>query len=302
MSNFVQKAKDSLKYTGKPLSEEWIMDKQRAPRAKESAKFQVADELGGIELLDAQYETQNFSRHSHEGYTIGVIERGAQRFYRTGGNHVAPQDSIILVNADEVHTGHSAVDGGWAYKAMYPVPEQFETISRELGNSGYGTPYFPEAVVHDPELASQFRLVFDTLEKSDNRLLRETLVYASLVKLMARHGKTPPKPVEMSKAQQQLTLVKTFLDDFPQADVSLEELAKLAGISPFHLVRAFQKQFGFPPHAYQIQARLRYARTLLKAGHSISDTAQECGFHDQSHLHRHFKKAMGITPKQYVQH
>ncbi|SUQ32536.1 AraC family transcriptional regulator [Vibrio furnissii] len=302
MSNFVQKAKDSLKYTGKPLSEEWIMDKQRAPRAKESAKFQVADELGGIELLDAQYETQNFSRHSHEGYTIGVIERGAQRFYRTGGNHVAPQDSIILVNADEVHTGHSAVEGGWAYKAMYPVPEQFEAISRELGNSGYGTPYFPEAVVHDPELASQFRLVFDTLEKSDNRLLRETLVYASLVKLMARHGKTPPKPVEMSKAQQQLTLVKTFLDDFPQADVSLEELAKLAGISPFHLVRAFQKQFGFPPHAYQIQARLRYARTLLKAGHSISDTAQECGFHDQSHLHRHFKKAMGITPKQYVQH
>lgn len=302
MSNFVQKAKDSLKYTGKPLSEEWIMDKQRAPRSKESAKFQVADELGGIELLDAQYETQNFSRHSHEGYTIGVIERGAQRFYRTGGNHVAPQDSIILVNADEVHTGHSAVEGGWAYKAMYPVPEQFEAISRELGNSGYGTPYFPEAVVHDPELASQFRLVFDTLEKSDNRLLRETLVYASLVKLMARHGKTPPKPVEMSKAQQQLTLVKTFLDDFPQADVSLEELAKLAGISPFHLVRAFQKQFGFPPHAYQIQARLRYARTLLKAGHSISDTAQECGFHDQSHLHRHFKKAMGITPKQYVQH
>ncbi len=302
MSNFVQKAKDSLKYTGKPLSEEWIMDKQRAPRVKESAKFQVADELGGIELLDAQYETQNFSRHSHEGYTIGVIERGAQRFYRTGGNHVAPQDSIILVNADEVHTGHSAVEGGWAYKAMYPVPEQFEAISRELGNSGYGTPYFPEAVVHDPELASQFRLVFDTLEKSDNRLLRETLVYASLVKLMARHGKTPPKPVEMSKAQQQLTLVKTFLDDFPQADVSLEELAKLAGISPFHLVRAFQKQFGFPPHAYQIQARLRYARTLLKAGHSISDTAQECGFHDQSHLHRHFKKAMGITPKQYVQH
>lgn len=302
MSNFVQKAKDSLKYTGKPLSEEWIMDKQRAPRSKESAKFQVADELGGIELLDAQYETQNFSRHSHEGYTIGVIERGAQRFYRTGGNHVAPQDSIILVNADEVHTGHSAVEGGWAYKAMYPVPEQFEAISRELGNSGYGTPYFPEAVVHDPELASQFRLVFDTLEKSDNRLLRETLVYASLIKLMARHGKTPPKPVEMSKAQQQLTLVKTFLDDFPQADVSLEELAKLAGISPFHLVRAFQKQFGFPPHAYQIQARLRYARTLLKAGHSISDTAQECGFHDQSHLHRHFKKAMGITPKQYVQH
>lgn len=278
------------------------MDKKRSSTSKESAKFQVAEELGGIELLDAQYETQNFSRHSHEGYTVGVIERGAQCFYRTGGNHVAPKDSIILVNADEMHTGHSAVEGGWAYKAMYPLPEQFQTITRELGNGSYGTPYFPDAVVYDPELANQFRLVFTTLEKSDNRLLRETLVYASLVKLMARHGKKPPKPVEISKAQQQLTRVKAFLDDFPQADVSLDELAKLAGISPFHLVRAFQKQFGFPPHAYQIQARLRYARKLLKVGHSISDTAQECGFHDQSHLHRHFKKAMGITPKQYIPH
>ncbi|MBF9002418.1 AraC family transcriptional regulator [Vibrio nitrifigilis] len=278
------------------------MDKQHTLKSKESAKFHVADELGGIELLDAKYETQTFSRHSHEGYTIGVIERGAQSFYRTGANHTVPQDSIILVNADEMHTGHSAVEGGWAYKAMYPLAEQFQAITQELGNSSYGAPYFPDAVVKDPELASQFRLVFSTLEESDNRLLRETLVYASLVKLMARHGKTPPKPVEMSKAQQQLILVKEFLDDFPQADVSLEELAKLAGISAFHLVRAFQKQFGFPPHAYQIQARLRYARRLLKAGHSILDTAQECGFHDQSHLHRHFKKAMGITPKQYIQH
>ncbi|SJZ99262.1 AraC family transcriptional regulator [Vibrio cincinnatiensis] len=278
--------------------EEPTMEKRHS--TKESAKFQIADELGGIELLDAQYETQNFSRHSHEGYTVGVIERGAQCFFRTGSNHVAPQNSIILVNADEVHTGHSAVEGGWAYKAMYPLPEQFKSIAQALGTNRYGAPYFPEAVVYDPELANQFRLVFETLEKSNNRLLRETLVYASLVKLMSRHGKTPPKPTETSKTQQQLIRVKAFLDDFPQADVSLTELANLAEISPFHLVRAFQKQFGFPPHAYQIQARLRYAKTLLKAGHSISDTAQECGFHDQSHLHRHFKKAMGITPRQYM--
>lgn len=277
------------------------MDQQSAGKSKESVKFQMADELGGIDLLDAQYETQNFSRHSHEGYTIGVIERGAQRFFRTGSNHVAPQDTIILVNADDMHTGHSAVEGGWAYRAMYPLPEQFQVINQELGNGSYGAPYFPDAVVYDPELANQFRLLFDTLATSDNRLLRETLVYASLVKLMARYAKTPPKPVETSKAQQQLMLVKEFLDDYPQADVSLDELAKLVNISPFHLVRSFQKWFGFPPHAYQIQARLRYARKLLKAGHSISDTAQDCGFHDQSHFHRHFKKAMGITPKQYMQ-
>ena len=84
----------------------------------EFADFQIAKELGGLELLDASYNKQNFSRHSHEGFTVGVIEQGAQRFFRTGGNHIAPQDSIILVNAEEVHNGHSATDYGWSYKAM----------------------------------------------------------------------------------------------------------------------------------------------------------------------------------------
>ena len=155
---------------------------------KEVATFKIAQELGGLELLEAKYEKQNFSRHSHEGYTIGVIEKGAQQFFRTGGNHIAPQDSIILVNADEVHNGHSASKGGWEYKAMYPVPEQFQTLGEELGAPNVALPYFPQPVVHDPELANQLRLVFDTLEKSDNRLLRETLVYGTLIKLASKHS------------------------------------------------------------------------------------------------------------------
>ena len=101
-------------------------------RSKEKAEYKITEELGGLETLNAEYEKQNFSRHSHEGYTLGVIEQGAQRFYRTGGHHIAPQDAIILVNADEVHSGHSATEGGWAYRAMYPLPEQLAKITQEL--------------------------------------------------------------------------------------------------------------------------------------------------------------------------
>ncbi|MGF1757680.1 AraC family transcriptional regulator [Photobacterium sagamiensis] len=268
--------------------------------AKEQAKYSYADELGGLEVLEAKYHHQNFSRHSHEGYTVGVIEQGAQRFYRTGGNHIAPESSIILVNADEIHNGHSATEGGWSYKAMYPLPEQFEAISHELRSPITGAPYFPDPVVYDPELVSQLRLVFDTLDKSPNRLLRETLVYSVLTKLMCKHGRNRVTPADPPKSQRQLKLVKEFLDDFPTADISLQELAQLAALSPFHLVRAFQKEYGLPPHAYQIQARLHLVKRLLRRGHKISDAAQEAGFHDQSHLHRHFKKAMGITPGQFA--
>lgn len=283
-----------------------LPDKANSPEKanlpdKESAVFNTAAELGGVELLNARYKKQNFSRHSHEGFTLGVIQEGAQCFYRTGGNHIAPQDSIILVNADEVHNGHSAADGGWAYKAMYPLPEQLNSVCAELGSFKDVTPYFPEPVVHDPELAAQFRQLFEVLETSDNRLLRESLMYAFLVKLIHRHGRSRLPEGPQTKVQSQLHRVKEFLDDFPEADISLEDLAQLANLSPYHLIRAFGKAFGLPPHAYQVQARLRLARQFLRKGQTLADAAQSSGFHDQSHLHRHFKKAMGVTPKQYRQ-
>ncbi len=266
---------------------------------KERANYQYANDLGGIELLDANYHKQNFSRHSHEGYTIGVIESGAQRFFRTGSNHVAPQHSIILVNADEVHNGCSATKDGWAYRAMYPVPELFESISRELGLN-QGAPYFPQAVVHDKELAQLLRLTFTTLNESDNRLLRETLIYSAMVKLVSRHGKSKLAVNQPQVDKKQLLLIKQFLDEHPAADISLEELATLAGLSACHLLRQFQRYFGLPPHTYQIQSRLRLAKKLIRRGIKILDVALDCGFHDQSHFHRHFKRAMGITPGNYA--
>ncbi|MFL9593287.1 AraC family transcriptional regulator [Aeromonas schubertii] len=265
----------------------------------EHAHYRVTDELGGLPLLDASFATQCFSRHVHEEYTISVVERGTQRFFRSGADHLAPTGHIILVNADDVHTGDAASEGGWSYRAMYPLPEQFATIGRDLGLGNGMPPCFREPVVHDPALAAQLTLVFDTLAgEGQPLLLRESLVYGFLVNLVCRHGRARPSP--QSEAQRQIRLVRDYLDAHPAEEIALQRLAELAGLSPYHLVRSFGKQVGLPPHAYQTQVRLRRARGLLRAGLPIADTAQACGFHDQSHLHRHFKKAMGITPGQYV--
>ena len=265
---------------------------------KEKAQYTVVEELGGIELLDATYHKQNFSRHSHEGYTVGVIDAGAQKFFRDGSDHIAPQHSIILVNADEVHSGQSAAQNGWSYHAMYPLESQLASIRNELGLKG--APYFANPVVYDKSLSDLLRLTFQTLIQSDNRLLRESLLYSALVKLMARHGNTSLDAANPATAQQQLVLVKQFLDDNPAADISLDGLSTLAGLSSFHLLRQFQSRYGLPPHAYQIQSRLRLAKKLIRSGVKLLDVAIDCGFHDQSHLHRHFKKTMCVTPGQYA--
>ncbi|MGC9491836.1 AraC family transcriptional regulator [Vibrio genomosp. F10] len=266
---------------------------------KENAQIQLANELGGLEFLHARYHRQNFSRHSHAGYTVGVIEDGAQQFYRTGGNHVAPQDSIILVNADELHSGQTATEGGWAYQAMYPTPEMFEQIA-EGSDLGRKAPYFPNPVVYDPELAHLLRQVFEVLKHSNNRLYRETLLHGAMSQLVARHSlQRQAAPIQIKKTQAQIERIKAFLSDCPEENVSLSELASMVSLSPFHLARTFRAQVGLPPHGYQLQMRIRKAQKLLSMGLKSGTVAMDVGFHDQSHFHRHFKATVGVTPNQY---
>ena len=87
----------------------------------------------------------------------------------------------------------------------------------------------------------------------------------------------------------------------PEHDYSLTELANYINVSPWHFLREFKKHTGLPPHSWLVQLRLQKARQLLKQGWSIAATAHACGFSDQSHFNRHFKKAMGTTPTQYMQ-
>jgi AraC-like DNA-binding protein len=56
---------------------------------------------------------------------------------------------------------------------------------------------------------------------------------------------------------------------------------------------------GITPHAYRLNCRIDRARELLRQGRDIAETALECGFYDQSHLHRHFKAVTTVTPREY---
>jgi AraC-like DNA-binding protein len=75
-------------------------------------------------------------------------------------------------------------------------------------------------------------------------------------------------------------------------------LAWAMGMSRFHFLRTFARQFGLPLHAYQINQRMERIRRLLKAGVPVGEI--EAGFADQSHLTRHFKRLMGVSPGQYA--
>jgi len=83
-------------------------------------------------------------------------------------------------------------------------------------------------------------------------------------------------------------------------NVSLDVIEKEIGLSRFHLVRMFRKRYGVPPHEFRTHARVARARTLLAQGCSQAEVALEVGFFDQGHLHRHFRRIMGISPGEFL--
>ena len=82
--------------------------------------------------------------------------------------------------------------------------------------------------------------------------------------------------------------------------VTLAELARLTGFSPFHVSRIFRAAVGVAPYAYLSLVRVRRARELLANGCPLSTVTYETGFFDQSHFTRSFKRVVGVPPGQYA--
>jgi AraC-like DNA-binding protein len=101
-----------------------------------------------------------------------------------------------------------------------------------------------------------------------------------------------------------VTQAVDFIHDNYAGGLSLSDIAAAAHLSPFHLSRIFKKATGVSPHRYLLQVRVNSARSLLAAGaggRSLAEVAAAVGFADQSHLTRHFKRMLGVTPKQMRQ-
>lgn len=97
-------------------------------------------------------------------------------------------------------------------------------------------------------------------------------------------------------------VVRDYVHEHLGENVSLDDLAGSVGLSRFHFSRRFRRTVGTTPHDFVLQQRVDRARTLLQRTDTpLLDIACRCGFADQSHLTREFKKRVGETPGRYRQ-
>jgi len=102
------------------------------------------------------------------------------------------------------------------------------------------------------------------------------------------------------RAPRAVRLARAFLHDAMADKVTLDELAAHAGLDKFHLVRAFRAEVGLPPYEYLTHVRIARAKELLRHGTFVAEAAQAVGFCDESQLHRHFRRIVGIPPGSFA--
>jgi AraC-like DNA-binding protein len=162
-------------------------------------------------------------------------------------------------------------------------------------------PFFATTIVFDRDILALFLKLYAVLEVSTSTLERESLLQSFSTELIARFGEQRLSLDSLNKKRISVKQACEYLIEHYAENVFLEQLARLVGLSPFHFSRVFSEQVGMPPHAFQTQVRVARAKTLLLSGESITQVADQTGFADQSHLTRHFKRLIGVTPGQYQQ-
>ncbi|STU78308.1 AraC family transcriptional regulator [Klebsiella pneumoniae] len=194
---------------------------------KDRARFRHLEQLPGVELYHAHISRYAFEPHTHEAFGIGVIEQGAERFRYRGSQHIAAANSIVTMNPDELHTGEAETADGWRYRMIYLEPDRLEAIT------GVRDWWFSEVVREDPLRSRQIGQLIYGLWHSDDPLAQQGLLLDLIdaFRPLAHHASA------QGEAGHRFDRVRDYLHDNYMRPITLDELAQVAALSPYHFQR-----------------------------------------------------------------
>lgn len=269
---------------------------------QDRARARFLPDLGGLELIEAVHSRPHFPRHAHATYALGIVHWGVNRFRYRRAWHTATAGALCTVTPDEVHTVEPAGEVGFAYRCIYPPAALVQEAAASVAGRGVREALLLPPVIEDGEAARLASRLLNAIQGGAPSLATQSLLAGLLAHVVARHAVPRVEEAHLARASEELARARDLLASRLGDNVTLDELAAVAGIERFSLLRGFARTYGLPPHAWVIQERVRRAQVLLRGGMSPVDVATEVGFSDQSHLSRHFKRLTGVTPGCYRPH
>lgn len=253
--------------------------------------------LPGVEtmvLFHGRYD-RPFIEHSHDDATIVYVSEGRVAVEIEGETHSVGPGMMAVIGPHQIHAARPASRGGWRMRSA-------QVALRDLGFSEWtpSRPGFIDRPVRDAfdPFTRRFVALHQRAESPMSMEIGSGVSDAAralqreLVEMFAPVGDDDPNDP--------LVAARGLLIGSEFRDAVLPEIAEAVGLSEFGLVKQFRRRFGISPHRWRLQNRANDVSHLLRDGIGLADAAAVCGFSDQSHMSRTFKRVFGVTPGQFA--
>ena len=252
----------------------------------------AVDSFAPIERVANRLVGAAFSPHRHDTYTVALTMAGVQAFnYRGAMRHSLP-GQVLILHPEEIHDGHCSDEAGFSYRAAYVPPTHVQTV---LG--GAELPFLSNGVSTNPALiAAAMSMVIDCAGVEDPAAYEDAL-YDLAHAMNNASGRAATVRIANRTA---VMRAREFLDTAVVFGARLGQLEQVSGCDRWQLSRDFRALLGTSPYRYLQHRRIDLAKRLLREGAKLADAAHGAGFADQSHFGRTFRKAVGLTPKEWL--
>jgi AraC-like DNA-binding protein len=246
---------------------------------------------GVVEVFHAHFTEHAYPMHVHDAWTLLIVDDGAVRYDLDRYQRGTPSDTVSLLPPQVPHNGSPASPHGFRKRVLYLDMTQ-------LDKSFIG-PAVDGPDLTDPVLRRRVGQLHTVLANPGDEFEAESRL--ALIGERLREHLRPRLAFGSPGPDRGIAhRLRDLLDERLLEGITLEDAARRVHAHPTHLVRAFSGAFGIAPHQYVMSRRVDLARRLLLDGKPPGEVATAAGFYDQSHLTRHFKRIVGITPGRYA--
>lgn len=267
-----------------------------------------ADKNLWIETLSETSSKGMRISHFHDYYEIYYLLEGQRRYFI---NHdlydVAPHD-IILVNKGDIHLAQSVGQNEKYVRYLITFSDAFLNGLGSEFNKDFLLSVFSNKKIHVPEtMQNAFNML---LHKAETKIHQQDtysqyIAKLNVIEMLVNLNKfstknTYPLIDDLSVYENSIQEVCRYICNYYNKPISLDQMAKIAYMSPTYFSKKFKRVTGFGFNEYLNNVRIKMATNLLMETQlSITEIATFCGYQDSNYFGDVFKKIIGISPNKY---
>ncbi|WP_456319646.1 AraC family ligand binding domain-containing protein [Bradyrhizobium diazoefficiens] len=197
-----------------------------------------------MSLLRADFRHHDYGSHTHDAYVIAVTESGGAEIRNRNVVRTVGAATLFVSNPDERQSARMGDSGRWRYRAFYLAQPAIGDLARRFGTDPL--PHLRESMLDDGDLIGRFDRLHRVLETEQDDLLADELVADAFGRLFERYGDGRRSKIPAGRDAVVSRLIALMRERHAE-NLSLDQLAGLAGLTSFQLIGLFKRTVGLTP-------------------------------------------------------